>query len=231
MTASISQISETCIIAYFGNEIDTSLVSKLALFTHHVKHRFQDQIIEIIPSYTSVLIEFHPLRIEINELLAWCHQQIALLENTELSRGGKLVRLPVYYHPDVAPDLNMLAADKGLSVDEVIRIHSEVEYTVCAIGFAPGFAFLGSVDKRIATPRHREPRFKVAKGSVGIADLQTAVYPLETPGGWQIIGNCPVSLFDPHSEPMMPFDVGDRVCFAAIDREQYFELGGVIEWD
>ena len=228
MNTSVSQISETCIIIYLGNKIDPDLVSKLALVTHRLKDQFHDKIVEVIPSYTSVLIEFHPLKICANELLAWCRDQVKEVDNTQLKSTGNVVVLPVYYHSDVAPDLETLAAAKGLPVDDVIRIHTQNEYTVCAIGFAPGFAFLGSVDERIAAPRHSEPRLKVAKGSVGIADSQTAVYPLETPGGWQIIGNCPTTLFDPLAKPMMPFEVGDRIRFEAISRKHYLELGGVI---
>lgn len=227
MTSSVSQVSETCIIVYLGKAIDPELVSKLAVFTQRVKQQFNGAIIDAIPSYTSVLIEFHPLKIETDELLAWCQHQITQIDQSVVARSGKLVCLPVCYHTSVAPDLEALAATKGLSVEEVIAIHTQSEYTVCAIGFAPGFAFLGSVDDRIAMPRHREPRLKVAKGSVGIADSQTAVYPLETPGGWQIIGNCPLELFDINADPMMCFDVGDRVRFQSISRERYIELGGV----
>jgi KipI family sensor histidine kinase inhibitor len=228
MTMSVSQVSETCIIIYLGNEIDPELVSKLGQFTQRIRHQFDDKIIDVIPSYTSILIEFHPLEIEADELLKWCRDQVTQLDHSVSTISANVVCLPVYYHPSVAPDLEALALDKGLSVDDVIRIHSQAEYTVCAIGFAPGFAFLGSVDDRIATPRHREPRLKVAKGSVGIADFQTAVYPLETPGGWQIIGNCPLELFDINADPMMPFEVGDRVRFQSVTRDRYLELGGVL---
>jgi KipI family sensor histidine kinase inhibitor len=139
---------------------------------------------------------------------------------------GKLIELPVYYHPDVGPDLEIVARANGLTVAEVIAIHAGRDYTVCAIGFAPGFAFLADVDARIATPRHERPRAKVVAGSVGIADRQTAVYPMDTPGGWQLIGRCPVPLYDPDQTPPSPFELGDRVRFVPVERHDYIERGG-----
>ena len=139
---------------------------------------------------------------------------------------GKLIELPVYYHPDVGPDLERVACNNGLTVEEVIAIHAGRDYTVCAIGFAPGFAFLADVDARIATPRHERPRAKVVTGSVGIADRQTAVYPMDTPGGWQLIGRCPVPLYDPEQIPLSPFELGDRVRFVPVERADYIERGG-----
>ncbi len=226
MDIRIDYLSETCLIVYLGDAIDPALVQQLAALTHRIKREFSDSLIEVIPSYTSLLIEYHPLKISAAELTDWLKTEFNQSAHLAVGQSKKVVQLPVYYHPDVAPDLVMLADKKQLTIEQVIEIHSRTEYTVCAIGFAPGFAFLGSVDQRIACPRHAEPRLKVARGSVGIADQQTAVYPQETPGGWQIIGNCPISLFDVHSDPMMPFEVGDTVCFIPVTRERFLELGG-----
>ncbi|GAL06566.1 allophanate hydrolase 2 subunit 1 [Photobacterium aphoticum] len=146
--------------------------------------------------------------------------------NASTEASGSLIALPVYYGRDVGPDLQAVAEHAGLSVEEVIAIHSGQTYTVCAIGFAPGFAFLASVDARIAMPRQVTPRQQVPAGSVGIANQQTAVYPNASPGGWQIIGNCPVGLFSPDATPMTPFSVGDTVQFTPIDREAFLQQGG-----
>jgi KipI family sensor histidine kinase inhibitor len=105
-------------------------------------------------------------------------------------------------------------------------LHQATEYQVYAIGFAPGFAYLGQVDERIAAPRLSTPRQKVPRGAVAIADRQTAVYPAPSPGGWNLIGLCPTAMFSPASEPIMPVTVGDRVRFEAIDKSRYLELGG-----
>ncbi len=229
MKVEVSRVSETSLIIYFGHSIDLKLIEKIAAFSHAVQDKYQGKIYEVIPSYTTLLIEYHPLKVDVHELTQWCQQQADKLANSKaMTSESKVVTFPVYYHPDVAPDLERLAKDRQLSVEQVIEIHSQTEYTVCAIGFAPGFAFMGSVDQRIATPRHVEPRLKVAKGSVAIADAQTAIYPQETPGGWQIIGNCPSDLFNIHHDPMMPFEVGDKIRFEPISREKFLELGGVL---
>ena len=141
-------------------------------------------------------------------------------------REGRTVVLPVYYAPDAGADLESLAERSGLSVDEVIGLHSGTEYRVYAIGFAPGFAYLGQVDERIAAPRLTTPRLKVPRGAVAIADRQTAVYPAVSPGGWNLIGRCPTRMFDPHATPTMPVTVGDRVRFEAISRDRFLALGG-----
>lgn len=218
----VLRISESHVMVYVSKDkIDIQLTPKIALFCEKIKHKFP-KLIDIIPSYHSVLIEFHPLHTDVEKLIHYLAQQLEDFDQLTGTREPKTIELPVYYHPEVAPDLNDVAARHGLSVEQVIVHHSQVEYTICAIGFAPGFAFLGSVDKAIATPRHTEPRLHVAKGSVGIADEQTAVYPLDSPGGWQIIGNCPVDLTDPN------FQVGDKVMFKPVSKQSFIEMGGSI---
>nr|WP_269473309.1 carboxyltransferase domain-containing protein [Kineobactrum salinum] len=119
-----------------------------------------------------------------------------------------------------------MAQQAGLSVEDVIALHSATEYRVYAIGFAPGFAYLGEVDPRIAMPRLATPRPRVPRGAVAIADRQTAVYPAVSPGGWNLIGLCPRRMFDPDASPTMPVAVGDRVRFEPISRARFLELGG-----
>jgi KipI family sensor histidine kinase inhibitor len=140
--------------------------------------------------------------------------------------AGREIVLPVYYSTESGADLEHLAEQAELSIADVIALHSGTEYRVYAIGFAPGFAYLGHVDPRIAAPRLPTPRQKVPRGSVAIADRQTAVYPAASPGGWNLIGNCPQRLFDPHAKPVMPVAVGDRVRFEAITRERFLARGG-----
>ncbi|MEZ5502882.1 MAG: 5-oxoprolinase subunit PxpB, partial [Halioglobus sp.] len=140
--------------------------------------------------------------------------------------AARTVVLPVYYAAEVGADLEALARRAGLSTDQVIDLHAGTLYRVYAIGFAPGFADLGQVDERIAAPRLATPRASVPCGSVAIADRQTAVYPAQSPGGWNLIGRCPVSMFDPQSQPCMPVAVGDSVRFEAISRERFLALGG-----
>ena len=139
---------------------------------------------------------------------------------------GKTVELPVYYGEDAGPDLKLLADNAGISTQQVIDIHTSQDYRVYAIGFAPGFAYLGEVDERIAAPRLPTPRKKVPKGAVAIADRQTAVYPSQSPGGWNLIGLCPTDMFNSESQSIMPVSVGDKVRFVPIEQKQFLELGG-----
>lgn len=221
-------VSETSVMLYLADEIDVALAPLVAQICRRIKEQCP-QVRELTPSYCSVLVENGPavglaelgekvLAIAVHACNSWQPEAGAV--------SGKLIELPVYYHPDVAPDLVAVADHAGLSIEQVIAIHSGLDYTVCAIGFAPGFAFLADLDPRIAMPRHDRPRAKVAAGSVGIAEKQTAVYPLDTPGGWQLIGSCPVPLYDPRQVPLSPFEVGDRVRFVAIDLAQFIERGG-----
>ena len=148
------------------------------------------------------------------------------VHNRNFETSNKTVQLPVYYGEEAGPDLNRLAANAGLSIEQVIKLHQSIEYRVYAIGFAPGFAYLGEVDERIAAPRLSTPRKKVPKGAVAIADRQTAVYPAQSPGGWNLIGLCPTDMFNPHGDPIMPVSVGDKIQFIEINREQFLKLGG-----
>ena len=178
-----------------------------------------------MPSYASVLVIFNLLRtdhLSVRKRLHACLDSLA----DDIGDEGKLVTLPVYYDSESGPDLESLAQRATLSVEEVIDIHQSTEYRVYAVGFAPGFAYLGQVDERIAAPRLTTPRQKVPRGAVAIADRQTAVYPAPSPGGWNLIGRCPVCMFNPEANPIMPVSVGDRIRFEAIDRQAYLDLGG-----
>ena len=195
---------------------------------HAAREVLQDDLIDLIPSYSSLLVIYDALRTDhfsvLRRLRGLRHQIDAADKNT----SGRDVILPVYYSTESGADLEQLARKSGLTIEEVIRLHSATAYTVYAIGFAPGFAYLGHVDSRIAAPRLATPRQRVPRGSVAIADRQTAVYPAASPGGWNLIGNCPQRLFDPAQSPSMPIAVGDRVCFTPIDRQHFLHLGGVL---
>jgi len=227
----IEPVSETSLIVYLGEHIDTQLARRIGLLASYLKDTFSQCLIEVIPSYTSLFVQYHPRLITYSTLYDVITHYAPQLSRPLAEDGnwtGKLISLPVYYHHEVGPDLYTVAELHGLTTAQVIEIHSQQIYTVCAIGFAPGFAFLASVDPLVATPRHPEPRQKVPAGSVGIANEQTAVYPADSPGGWQIIGNCPQLLYSPQQEPVTPFEVGDKVKFEPIGREQFIQLGGCI---
>ena len=221
----IEVAGENALIIYFGDKTDPDTSAKVQQAVTVLEAELADKLIDMVPSYASLLVIYDMLACDHLEVLSQLRRLLGQLENAEESEGT-LVTLPAYYSTESGPDLEDLAKRADLSVDEVIKIHSEMEYRVYAIGFAPGFAYLGEVDPRIAAPRLSTPRQKVPKGAVAIADQQTAVYPSVSPGGWNLIGLCPTPMFDPDKEPTMPVKVGDRIRFEPISREQYLALGG-----
>lgn len=186
-----------------------------------------DALLELVPSYTSVLLIFDVLKTDHQDIwqriVTAKHQ---LFRPQTLSMQNNIIELPCYYSEETGPDLLKVASMHQLTVTELIRLHSRQSYQVYAIGFAPGFAYLGFTDPRLNTPRLASPRPQVAAGSVAIADRQTAVYPTASPGGWHILGNCPKPLFDVNASPMLPFAVGDTVRFVPIERAEFLRSGG-----
>ena len=212
--------SETALSIYFDEG-----ALEIAMLAEYLRERLSG-VIEIIPCHASLFIEFHVLKTNSDELVKAIRLHLLSFEvNGDEGVNQELLELPIYYHPDVAPDLIELAKQKKLSIDEVIQIHSEASYTVTSLGFAPGFAYLSGMDPRLAAPRLSSPK-TVAKGSLGIADQQTAVYPNQSPGGWVIIGNCPLSFFDIDADPVTPFKIGVTVRFNSITREEFLAKGG-----
>lgn len=222
---SIEVASENAFIMVFSGDVSPEISMQVQATAMSIKKSLGHALIDIVPSYSSLLVIFDIWKVNYGVVLE-CMRQAASLPLHQKVVEGHLVILPVYYSIESGPDLERLAKEVNLTVEEVIRLHREQEYRVYAMGFAPGFAYLGEVDKRIAAARLSTPRSHVPKGSVGIADRQTAVYPSMSPGGWNLIGLCPQDMFDPQREPITPVRVGDRVQFEAIDREQFLRLGG-----
>lgn len=221
----IEVAGENALIVYFGEKTDPATSAKVQQAVTILETELADKLIDMVPSYASLLVIYNMLACDHLEILSQLRKLLNQLDNAEQSEGT-LVTLPAYYSTESGPDLESMADRACLSVEDIIKIHSDMEYRVYAIGFAPGFAYLGEVDPRIAAPRLSTPRQKVPKGAVAIADRQTAVYPAVSPGGWNLIGLCPTPMFDPAKDPSMPVQVGDRIRFKPISREEYIELGG-----
>ncbi len=221
----IHAAGENALIVYLGEKTSPEVSARVQALALELGESLGSDLIDLVPSYASLLVVYDAMATDHLSVAHRIHSASNAIENTNETGGDEIV-LPVYYHPEAGEDLERLADSAGISVDEVIELHSGSEYRVYAIGFAPGFAYLGEVDTRIAAPRLSTPRQKVPRGAVAIADRQTAVYPAPSPGGWNLIGRCPVRMFDPDREPIMPVAVGDRVRFEPVDRARYLELGG-----
>ncbi|GAB5476695.1 MAG: 5-oxoprolinase subunit PxpB [Marinobacter nauticus] len=222
----IEPVSEDAILITLAPAIDDTLPARIASLVDSIYRAGFHWLVDMVPSYTTLMVVYDPVAVDFRhvsaELRPLVHRLSTEAHQAELK--SRLVELPVYYSVETGPDLQWLAAESGLDCEEVIRRHSSVEYRVHALGFAPGFAFMGQVDPTIAAPRKTTPRKQVPAGSVGIANRQTAVYPQVSPGGWQLIGRCPTRLFDPTNLSLLK--VGDRVRFTPISREAFLAAGG-----
>lgn len=195
-----------------------------------VETAFSEHLQELVPSYHSLLLVFDLQQIgyaeatHLLEALASELQQTPSLADFHPSVQGYIHRIPVCYDERFGLDLVTLSEQKSLSIDEIIQLHSQRHYQVCATGFAPAFAYLGEVDERLAAPRHASPRLKIPAGSVGIADRQTAIYPKDSPAGWQILGRTPVDLSLANPDNLTRFRIGDQVVFEPIDYDRFLAI-------
>ena len=187
-------------------------------------------VIELAPAYTSVAVFFDPVDVAkasgtASDIFDWLAARIgaATVPKRRGSRRSapRTVEIPVCYEPEFAPDLDEVAQHAQISAKEVVELHSAADYRVACIGFVPGFPFMSGLPKKVATPRRDTPRKEIPSGSVGIGGAQTGIYPLRSPGGWNLIGRTPLKLFDPTKNPPVLLRVGDRVRFRAITREEF----------
>lgn len=215
-------LGDDAVTVDFGNRIDEALNRCVLQLFQRLQGR-SSLIKDLVPSYSSLTVYFHTgtsataARNAAERLVA---QAAAETDDTD-EAPGRTVRIPVCYAVRFAPDLDALAAQKGLSMEEVVRLHTAVTYRVYTIGFLPGFAYMGKVDPQLATPRKTQPRQRVPAGAVGIAGEQTGIYPLPSPGGWNLIGQTPIALFDAATEPPVLLQPGDTVSFYSISEDEF----------
>lgn len=213
-------LGDQAIVFSFGDTLSEAVHSQVRKIVASLENWSQPGIVEYVPAYTTITIYYDPLAVTYQELLAALQITLEDIPDDFNYRSAKK-EIPVYYNGD---DLAYVAQYNGLTEEEVIRIHCAPEYRVYMIGFVPGFPYLGGMDSRIATPRKEVPRLRIEAGSVGIAGQQTGVYPMSTPGGWQIIGHTPLQLFDLSRDKPSLLEVGDLVCFVPINHEEFVQL-------
>ena len=225
----IIRLSENTIIILLPQEIEQQNIIHIQTLVEHIQMEMADTLIDIVPAYASIHITFNTLKISGANFQYQLEQLIKNIDqNTQPKNSKDIIEIPVYYGEEVALDLDFIAQQANIDKQQVIAIHRQKIYDTYAIGFSPGFAYLGKVDQRIATPRKKTPRTKVAAGSVAIANQQTAVYPSDSPGGWQIIGRTPIKILDYTTENLTRFKVGHKIKFIAIDKSDYLAMGGEI---
>ena len=207
----------------FGNEIDEMINARLMGFIKVLAEARIKGVEEFVPSFRAVLIHYNPSILSYAQMVE--HINAALARPVQFSaRKKRIVQIPVCYDSECGPDINFVAEHAGISVDEVIRIHSSKPYLIYMLGFQPGFPYLGGLDEKIHTPRLENPRQKLEAGSVGIGGKQTGLYPMESPGGWQIIGLTPVKCYNPAKAEPIPYRAGDYIQFVPISKDEYDRL-------
>ena len=212
-------MGDRSLLVELGDEISLVVNQRVReLFLTLERHGIEG-VVEAIPCYRSLLIVYDPLKITVSTLLNRIKDLRRTMNRAQLPKPRTL-KIPVVYGGEYGPDLVWVARYHKISPEEVIRLHAGSTYNVYGIGFAAGYAYMGSLPDALVTPRRETPRTAVPQGSVGIGQKQTGVYPVESPGGWQILGRTPMKLFDPTRLPPTPLEMGDLVIFFPIREEE-----------
>jgi inhibitor of KinA len=222
----ISRLGDTAIILNFGDKMDETLNSRVLQLFKFIKTLQLPFVKDVIPAYSSLTIYYDLLilRNAVNKssVEIFIHQIEKLNEKQFTdSTPSRKIKIPVCYADKYAPDLKDISEAKNLSVEDVILLHTEKIYRVYMIGFLPGFAYMGQVNEKISMPRKEQPRTNVEAGSVGIAGLQTGIYPFDSPGGWQIIGKTPLQLFNKEKNDPVLLQPGDEIEFYSIKENEF----------
>ncbi|WP_261129954.1 5-oxoprolinase subunit PxpB [Bacillus sp. Marseille-Q3570] len=220
--------------------LDDKITEETHILVRNISIFLEEQplpgMVEFVPAFTSVTVFYDPLNVlheskaqktkSPYELICHTIEQAMTRIGAENEGETRTVEIPVCYGGEFGPDLEYVAKYNSLTKEEVIDIHTETDYLVYMIGFAPGFPYLGGMSEKIAAPRKESPRLKIPEGSVGIAGSQTGIYPIETPGGWQLIGQTPRKLFDIEQDPPTLLRAGDKIRFHPISSEEFEKLKG-----
>ena len=224
MKPTISPVGDRAISIDFGQVIDPTINRHVRQTIERIKELQLDGIIELVPTYCALLVEYDAMLYSYSEI---CNIIEPTLEEGMANTTNELVtvvEVPTVYGGEFGPDLSFVASHNHLSEDEVISIHSGTDYLVYMLGFIPGFTYLGGMDLRIATPRLSSPRTLIPAGSVGIAGEQTGTYPSDSPGGWQIIGRTPVTMYDMSKAQAALLKAGDYVRYVPIDESEFHRI-------
>lgn len=219
---------DTAILVEFANEINSEVNRRVMAFDECLNRKKLEGIVETVPTYRSVTVHYRPEIISYGALREQL-EKVLSQAGLEQAKKRKVYEIPVFYGGEQGPDLAQVAEYSKKTVEEVIRIHSEPEYLIYMLGFTPGFPYLGGMDKSIAVPRLKKPRVKIPAGSIGIAGEQTGIYPLDSPGGWQLIGQTPVKLYDPGKEKAILLEAGSFIKFKPVTEPEFRRLQQMAE--
>jgi KipI family sensor histidine kinase inhibitor len=214
----IRACGDSMLLVELDAAIDPVINERAIVLAARLRARAARGVLDVAPGYCTVGVHFDPLQTDLVALESAIRAETAEIERIDAVADRAPIEIPVQYGGDAGPDLSAVARFAGCAEHEVVRRHAARVYRVYMLGFVPGFAYMGRVDSSIAAPRHRVPRERVPAGSVGVAGGQTGVYPIDSPGGWQLIGRTRTVMFDPSREPASLLAPGDLVRFVAVDR-------------
>ncbi len=220
-------MGERSILIEFEPDIDKNLLEKLLNIKKLLEIKLFESKVEVINTYSSLLIIYMS---NIENVYSAFSAVNEVLEDANVVKNHQpeLFHIPVCYDPEFGLDLSEISLNKNLSFSRIINLHTAPVYTVYFLGFLPGFLYLGGLDKKLQISRKEQPRLEVPKGSVGIGEFQTGIYPKKSPGGWQIIGNSPVVLFDVNSDPPCEISAGDKVKFFPVSKKEFQEINDAV---
>ena len=224
MKPTISPVGDCAISIDFGQAIDPKINRQIRQVIEQIKLLQLDGIIELVPTYCALLVQYDAMVYTYSDI---CRTINPILQESVTDSANErvtIVEIPTIYGGEYGPDLGFVASHNHLSEAEVVSIHSDTDYLVYMLGFIPGFTYLGGMDPRIATPRLSSPRTLIPAGSVGIAGEQTGTYPSDSPGGWQIIGRTPVTMYDMSKKQAALLQAGDYVRYVSIDENEFHRI-------
>ncbi len=219
---------DSSLLVEFGKEISPEINQKIAATVRLIHDQNIEGVVDVIPAFCSLLINYDPRIIRYEQM----KKRIEGLIRVDVRKGSqirKIFEIPVLYGGEYGPDLPYIAQHAGLSEEEVVKIHTSSDYLIYMLGFLPGFCYLGGLDERIHTPRLANPRKKIPAGSVGIGGSQTGIYPLDSPGGWQLMGMTPVKTYDPARKVPILVQAGEYIRFIPIDEPEYLRIRELVK--
>ena len=219
---------DTSVAIVFGDEISSEINTRIRAFDEALNEEQIDGVYETVPTYCTLTIHYAPEIIRYSELRDRLEKMLRVSHKAQ-KLNTIVMEIPVLYGGDYGPDLGYVAEYNHMTPEEVIKRHTSAEYLIYMLGFTPGFSYMGGMDEQIATPRLKTPRVLIPAGSVGIAGKQTGIYPIDSPGGWQLIGRTPVKLYDAQRDTPILLDAGLHVKFVPIDENEYKRIQSRIE--
>ena len=219
--------ADSAVIVEFGDRIDRAVSDQVLGLAARLRAGEVVGLVEVVPTFRSLMVHYDPLRTSAKELIAAI--ETVLASRAAPKRKRRLWRVPVCYERDFAPDLETVAQETKLTPKEVVTLHAGTRYHVYMVGFVPGYPYMGDLAEALVLPRRADPRIRVPPGSVAIATTMTAIYPVESPGGWHLIGTTPIRIFDAQASQPALFAPGDAVEFEAIDADAFAKIRAATE--